>query len=448
MLAIAILAAGKGTRMKSSLPKVLQSLGGISLIERVISSCKGINPDRRLLIVGHQAEKIKQSLSNYSGLEFILQDPQNGTGHAVQQLQPLLKNFEGDLLVLNGDVPLLKTSTIENLLEKHHHNQACVTFLTARIPNPKGYGRVFADEHGQVSRIIEDKDCTKEQRLNTLTNAGIYCFNWNKLKLILNTLSNDNSQREIYLTDAVAKLSKAVHLEVDDSQEVIGINDHIQMAKCEAVHQKNLRNYWMKEGVTFIDPNSCTLSDDCEFGQDVVIEPQTHFRGSCKVGNNCKLGPGSFINNSTLGNSVTIINSVIDGAKVLNNVVIGPFSHLRPATEISSNCKIGNFVEIKKSLIGENSNVSHLSYIGDSEIGKRVNIGAGTITANYDGITKHKTIIGDDTKTGANSVFVAPIKLGANVTVAAGSTLTEDVPNRSLAIERSKQLIKEDWSPI
>ena len=446
MLAVAILAAGKGTRMKSTLPKVLQPLNGISLVERVLSSCTGINPDRRLLIVGHKSEEVKEALSHHDGLEFIHQYPQHGTGHAVQQLQPSLSDFEGDLLVLNGDVPLLRTSTINSLLNKHRSNKAGVTFLTARITNPKGYGRVFTDERGNVNAVIEEKDCSVEQSQNTLTNAGIYCFNWKQLNKIISTLSNDNAQKEIYLTDAISKISTAIHMEVDDPREVWGINDRIQMAQCETFHQESLRNYWMREGVTFIDPLSCTLSDYCEFGTDVIIEPQTHFKGTCKIGNNCHLGPGSVIKDSSLGDHVIVHNSVINKSTVLNDVVIGPFAHLRPKSAVYSNCKIGNFVEIKKSTVGERSNISHLSYIGDAEIGQEVNIGAGTITANYDGIKKHTTVIGNKTKTGANSVLVAPIKIGQNVTIGAGSTLTKDVPNNSLAIERAKQLVKENWS--
>ena len=446
MLAVAILAAGKGTRMKSALPKVLQTLNGISLVERVLSSCKEVNPDRRLLIIGHQADEVKQSLSHYSGLEFVLQHPQKGTGHAVQQLQKELKNFKGELLLLNGDVPLLKHYTIHSLLKKHRKHQASVTLLTAKVTNPKGYGRVFVNEEGRINKIIEEKDCSTAQLQNTLTNAGIYCFDWEQLNPILSTLSDNNAQKEIYITDAIAKLSKAIHLQVDDAKEISGINDRMQLAQCEAFHQESLRNYWMKEGVTFIDPMSCTISDECQFGKDILIEPQTHFRGSCTIGNNCHIGPGTLIKNSSLGTHVTVINSVVDNSKVLNNVIIGPFSHLRPETEISNNCRVGNFVEVKKSFVGKDSNISHLSYIGDTQIGSQVNIGAGTITANYDGKNKHKTVIGDNSKTGANSVLVAPINIGKHVTVAAGSTLTKDVPNESLAISRSKQLIKINWS--
>tara|TARA_Y100001968_G_scaffold187355_1_gene171774 strand:- start:46116 stop:47480 length:1365 start_codon:yes stop_codon:yes gene_type:complete len=445
MLAVAILAAGKGTRMKSTLPKVLQPLGGISLIERILTSCKAINPDRYLLIVGHQSTKIEKSLNHLSELEFIIQSPQNGTGHAIQQLLPILKGFKGDLLVLNGDVPLLKTSTIEKLLEKHRSIKAGVTLLSARHPNPEGYGRVFSNDSGVIYKIIEDKDCNQIERQNTLTNAGIYCFDWQQLSPILSKLSSNNSQNEIYLTDAVTQITKAIHLEVDDPNEVNGINNRLQMANCEKLLQKNLRDHWMQEGVTFIDPESCTLSEECNFGHDVVIEPQTHLRGSCEIGHKCRLGPGSLIQNSVLGENVTVIQSVLNDVKIKNHVTVGPFAHLRPGAEISNYCKIGNFVEIKKSVIGEMSNVSHLSYIGDSDLGRKVNIGAGTITANFDGINKHKTIIGDNSKTGANSALVAPITIGTNVTIGAGSTISKNVPNNALAIERGNQTVQENW---
>ena len=445
MLAIAVLAAGKGTRMKSDLPKVLQKLGGISLLERVLESCKGLRADRRLLIVGHQLETVQESLKSHKDLEFVNQEPQNGTGHAIQQLLPILSNFKGELLVLNGDVPLLKTATIQKLLDQHLKSKAEVTLLSARFSNPKGYGRVFANKHREVSKIIEDRDCTEEQLKNNLTNSGIYCFDWEKLSAILPVLSNQNSQKEVYLTDTISNFNSVLHLEVDDPNEVCGVNDRLQLAQCESLIQNQLRNFWMREGVSFIDPLSCTISEGCRFGNDVVIEPQTHLRGNCKVGNGCHLGPGTLIRDSILGNNVNVINSVISFSNVNNNISIGPFAHLRPETHISSNSKIGNFVEIKKSNIGEGTNISHLSYVGDSEIGEKVNIGAGTITANFDGDQKHKTIIGDYSKTGANCVLVAPIILGKKVTVGAGSTLTKNIPNNSLAIERAKQLIKENW---
>ena len=446
MLAVAVLAAGKGTRMKSALPKVLQPLAGATLVERVLASAANLQPERRLLIVGHQAERVEEQLSAIGGLEFVLQQPQNGTGHAVKQLLPVMEGFEGELLVLNGDVPLLRAETIDSLVSRHRSSGADVTLLTARLENPTGYGRVFANGEGKVSGIVEHRDCSDEQRSNNLTNAGIYCFNWRALAEVLPKLSTDNDQGELYLTDTVAMLPLAMHVEVADPDEVNGINNRQQLAQCEAVLQQRLREHWMAEGVTFIDPSSCTLSEDCRFGRDVVIEPQTHLRGTCRIGDNCCLGPGSLLEDAELGNDVTVLHSVVREATVGNGVAIGPFAHLRPAADVGDGCRIGNFVEVKKSQLGAGTKVNHLSYIGDASLGENVNVGAGTITANYDGVRKHRTVIGDGSKTGANSVLVAPVTLGTKVTVGAGSTITKDVPDGALAISRARQLSKEGWA--
>ncbi len=448
MLAVAVLAAGKGTRMKSSLPKVLMNLAGSTLIEKVLRSSEKLLPDRRLLIVGHKAELVQENLKHLNDLEFVLQSPQKGTGHAIQQLYGVLKDFRGELLVLNGDVPLLSQKTLENLVNQHKQFKASVTLLTARLEDPRGYGRVFIGDNQEVEKIIEDRDCEKDQLKNNLTNAGIYCFDWEKLQKVLPQLNSDNDQGEIYLTDTVAMLDKAHHIELLDLEEAKGVNDRVQLAQCEKIIQARLKDHWMREGVTFIDPSSCTLSEDCVLGKDIVIEPQTHLRGKCFIGNGCRIGPGSTLQNVEIGDRVSVMNSVITDSRIDNDVRIGPFAHLRPGSEISNGCRIGNFVEIKQSHLDEKVKVNHLSYIGDAQLGSHVNIGAGTITANYDGLNKHRTVIGDQTKTGANSVLVAPITLGKNVTVGAGSTLTRNVPDNSLAISRAKQLIKEGWSKI
>ncbi len=446
MLAVAVLAAGKGTRMKSALPKVLQPLAGATLVERVLASCEQLQPERRLLIVGHQAELVKRQLQGLSGLEFVLQQPQNGTGHAVQQLLEPLQAFSGDLLVLNGDVPLLRPETLAALLEQHRGSGAAVTLLTARLADPSGYGRVFADANGSVSAIVEHRDCNDQQRLNDLTNAGIYCFNWAKLAEVLPKLTTDNDQGELYLTDTVALLRPAMHLEVADADEITGINDRLQLSQCEAVLQERLRRHWMAEGVSFIDPASCTLSEDCRFGQDVVVEPQCHFRGSSSIGDGCRIGPGCLIEDSSLGAGVTVLYSVLRQVQVAERCSIGPFAQLRPGTSLAEQCHIGNFVEVKNSCLAKGVKVNHLSYIGDADLGASVNVGAGTITANYDGVRKHRTVVGAGSKTGANSVLVAPLTLGENVTIGAGSTITKDVPTGALALGRARQLVKENWA--
>jgi bifunctional UDP-N-acetylglucosamine pyrophosphorylase/glucosamine-1-phosphate N-acetyltransferase len=445
MLAVAVLAAGKGTRMKSALPKVLQPLAGATLVERVLASCEHLSPERRLLIVGHQAERVERSLGHHSGLEFVLQHPQNGTGHAVQQLLEPLQGFSGDLLVLNGDVPLLRPETLEDLLEQHRASGAAVTLLTARLDDPTGYGRVFADGQGRVERIVEHRDCSQAQRTNNLINAGIYCFNWPRLAEVLPQLNSNNDQGELYLTDTVAMLSPAMHLEVADADEINGINDRLQLAHCEGVLQQRLREHWMREGVTFTDPASCTLSDGTRFGRDVVVEPQCHFRGAVTIGEGCRIGPGCLIEQAQIGERVEIVQSVVREAAVAADCAIGPYAHLRPAAQLGEGCRVGNFVEVKKSTLAPGCKVNHLSYIGDADLGENVNVGAGTITANYDGVNKHRTVIGAGSKTGANSVLVAPITIGENVTVGAGSTLTKDVPSGALALGRARQLVREDW---
>jgi bifunctional UDP-N-acetylglucosamine pyrophosphorylase/glucosamine-1-phosphate N-acetyltransferase len=448
MLAVAILAAGKGTRMKSDLPKVLQPLAGATLVERVLASCARLRPQRRLLIVGHQAERVQASLAGMADLEFVLQQPQNGTGHAVQQLLPALAGFEGELLVLNGDVPLLRPETLQELLDLHHRQAAAVTLLSSRLVDPTGYGRVFADPDGRVSAIVEHRDCSAEQRRNNLTNAGIYVFDWARLADVLPRLSSDNDQGELYLTDTVALLQPACHLEVADAEEVLGINDRLQLSQCEAVLQDRLRRLWMLAGVTFTDPASCSLSEGTRFGRDVVVEPQCHFRGETVVGDGCRIGPGCLIENSQLGEGVEVLYSVLRDSSVAAGCSIGPFAQLRAGAQLAHECRIGNFVEIKNSQLAEGVKANHLSYLGDAEIGSQVNIGAGTITANYDGVRKHRTVIGAASKTGANSTLVAPIRLGPGVTVGAGSTLTQDVPSGALALGRARQTIKPDWQGI
>jgi bifunctional UDP-N-acetylglucosamine pyrophosphorylase/glucosamine-1-phosphate N-acetyltransferase len=445
MLAVAVLAAGKGTRMKSELPKVLQPLAGATLVERVLRSCEALQPSRRLLIVGHQAERVEQSLAGYDGLEYVRQIPQNGTGHAVQQLLEPLADFDGDLLVLNGDVPLLRQETIAALLERHRASGAAVTLLTARLADPTGYGRVFADDEGHVSAIVEHRDCNEAQRRNLLINAGIYCFRWRDLAAVLPQLRSDNDQGELYLTDTVAQLTPAMHLEVSDSEEINGINDRIQLSQCEAVIQDRLRRHWMREGVTFIDPASCTLSDGTRFGRDVVVEPQCHFRGETEIGTGCRIGPGCLIESSRLADGVEVLQSVLRDAQVERGCVIGPFAQLRAGAHLGQNCRIGNFVEVKNSRLAEGVKANHLSYLGDADLGARVNVGAGTITANFDGVRKHRTVIGSGSKTGANSTLVAPITVGQKVTIGAGSTLTHDVPDGALALARARQLVKENW---
>ncbi|MFN5239733.1 MAG: bifunctional UDP-N-acetylglucosamine diphosphorylase/glucosamine-1-phosphate N-acetyltransferase GlmU [Aphanizomenon sp.] len=445
MVVVAILAAGKGTRMKSNLPKVLHSLGGKSLIERVIESAEPLLPDRRLVIVGYQSQEVKTATDSIYGVEFVEQTVQLGTGHAIQQLLPYLEGYTGDLLILNGDVPLLRTETLKNLLQIHQENQNSCTILSAQLPNPQGYGRVFRNSEGIVQKIVEDKDCTPNQRENDRVNAGIYCFHWPDLAEILPHLQANNAQKEYYLTDAVTQVGKVMAVDVEDYQEILGINDRLQLATANDILQRRIKEKWLLAGVTLIDPTSITIDETVELFADVIIEPQTHLRGKTVIQAGSRIGPGSLIENSQLGENVTVLYSVVTDSIIQSQTRIGPYAHLRGHTEVGIGCRIGNFVELKNTQLGDRTNVAHLSYLGDTKTGTQVNVGAGTITANYDGVKKHKTIIGDRTKTGSNSVLVAPITLGNDVYIAAGSTVTEDVPDDSLVIARSRQVVKPGW---
>ena len=445
MVVVAILAAGKGTRMKSNLPKVLHSLGGKSLIERVIESAEPLLPDLRLVIVGYKSQEVKTATDSIYGVEFVEQAVQLGTGHAIQQLLPHLEGYTGDLLILNGDVPLLRTETLKNLLQIHQENQNSCTILSAQLPNPQGYGRVFRNSEGIVQKIVEDKDCTPNQRENDRVNAGIYCFHWPDLAEILPHLQANNAQKEYYLTDAVTQVGKVMAVDVEDYQEILGINDRLQLATANDILQRRIKEKWLLAGVTLIDPTSITIDETVELFADVIIEPQTHLRGKTVIQAGSRIGPGSLIENSHLGENVTVLYSVVTDSIIQSQTRIGPYAHLRGHTEVGIGCRIGNFVELKNTQLGDRTNVAHLSYLGDTKTGTQVNVGAGTITANYDGVKKHKTIIGDRTKTGSNSVLVAPITVGNDVYIAAGSTVTEDVPDDSLVIARSRQVVKPGW---
>ena len=445
MVAVAILAAGRGTRMKSSLPKVLHPVGGKSMLERVLDSCALIQPSRYFVIVGYGADEVKDHLSDWENVDFVLQEQQLGTGHAVQQLLPLLSDSKEDVLVLNGDVPLLRPETLERLLETHQTYHNAATLLTAQLENPQGYGRVFCDEQNRVQEIIEDRDCNPEQRLNQRINAGVYCFNWQKLAEILPHLSAENKQKEYYITDVFTSLSPVMAMDVADVQEISGINNRQHLANAYTILQQRIKEKWLLAGVTLVDPDSITIDETVEIAPDTTIEPQTHLRGKTVIGSGCRIGPGSLIENSQLGDQVTVLYSVVSDSTVEEGTRIGPYAHLRGEAKVGSGCRVGNFVELKNTQLGEETNVSHLSYLGDSQLGTKVNVGAGTITANYDGVKKHQTIIGNHCKTGSNSVLVAPITLGDDVTIAAGSVVTDNVESDALVIARSRQVVKPGW---
>ncbi|MEL6578735.1 MAG: bifunctional UDP-N-acetylglucosamine diphosphorylase/glucosamine-1-phosphate N-acetyltransferase GlmU, partial [Cyanobacteria bacterium J06621_12] len=408
-------------------------------------SCSLLDLERQIVIIGYQGDQVKEALSHRQGVEFVEQTQQLGTGHAVQQLMSSLGGYEGDLLVLNGDAPLLRPETLKELVETHQSKQNAATLLTANLPNPQGYGRVFCNGDNLVSHIIEDRDCNVAQKQNRRVNAGIYCFNWQQLEASLPKLSTNNDQQEYYLTEVVDYLSPVMAFDAEDYRETNGINDRQQLSAAYDILQGRIKSDWMKAGVTMIDPSSITIDEQVELEPDVILEPQTHLRGKTKIATGSRIGPGSMIDNSQIGANVTVLYSVVSDAEIAANTRIGPYAHLRGGVKLGESCRVGNFVEIKKTTIGANTNMAHLSYLGDATLGDRVNIGAGTITANYDGKQKHPTVIKQGTKTGSNSVLVAPVTLGENVTVAAGSVVTQDVSNNALVVARSRQKEIPNW---
>ncbi|AFY71349.1 Bifunctional protein glmU [Thalassoporum mexicanum PCC 7367] len=449
MLAVAILAAGKGTRMKSDLPKVLQDLAGKSLIERVIDTAEQLNPDRILLIVGYKSDLVRTALQDKIAanpkIEFVEQAEQLGTGHAIQQLLEPLADFSGDLVVLTGDSPLLRSTTLHELVTIHRDRQVPATVLTAILPDPTGYGRVFCDDQNQIERIIEHRDCTPEQRQNQRVSSGMYCYNWPELAAVLPKLSTNNDQKEYYLTEVFDYLSPVLAVDVADYEESFGINDRVQLSHAYGVLQERTKTKWLRAGVTMLMPETISIDETVEIEPNAIIEPQTHLRGSTRIASGAHIGPGSMIVDSTIAAGARVQFSVITNSKVGTNCRVGPYAHLRDQTVIGDHCRIGNFVELKQAKIGQKTNAAHLSYIGNAKLGDKVNIGAGTITANYDGFQKHETIIGDRAKTGSNTVLVAPVTLGNNVNVGAGSVVTEDVEPNALVIGRARQVVRPDY---
>ena len=436
-----VLAAGQGTRMKSKLYKVLHPVCGKSMVEHVIDHINTLNTDRIVTVVGHGAEMVKEKLGSKS--EYVLQAEQLGTGHAVQQAEQLLGNLEGTTLVVCGDTPLIRPETMQALFEHHQASNAKATILTAIADNPTGYGRIIRDENSQVSQIVEQKDATEEQRLVKEINTGTYCFDNKALFETLKLVKNDNAQGEYYLPDVVEILQKQGEVVsafiTEDFNETLGVNDRFALAQAEGLMRARINERHMRNGVTIINPESTHISSDAIIGSDTIIKPGTIIEGATVIGEDCIIGPNSHLVNANIGNRTTIHSSVILDSKVGNDTAVGPFAHLRPESSLGDHVKIGNFVEVKKSVIDDNSKVSHLSYIGDAEVGQNVNIGCGTITVNYDGKNKFKTIIEDDVFVGCNSNLVAPVILKEGAYVAAGSTITKEVPSEALAIARSRQ---------
>ena len=449
-LAAIVLAAGKGTRMKSDTVKVMHPLGGRPLVFWPVKIAREAGASNIVIVVGHQSEKVRDFFSGHKDIRFATQEEQLGTGHAVACARGPLTGFNGKVLILCGDVPLIRAETIKAMLQHHEKHSATVSVLTARMPNPFGYGRIVKDQAGFVQQIIEEKDASASERLITEVNSGIYCVNADFLNNAVASLNNDNAQGEYYLTDIIKNAVDCglacISFPVGDAIEVMGVNDRVQLAEAGRVIRQRINEALMLDGTTIIDPLTTYIDEGVRIGRDSTVHPNVHISGSTEIGSNCLVEPSAVIRSSRIGSGVTIkAGSVITDALIGDEVAIGPMAHLRPGTELQGHVKIGNFVETKKILMGEGSKASHLTYLGDATIGANVNIGCGTITCNYDGVKKHRTVIEDDVFVGSDVQLVAPVVIGRNSLIAAGATITKDVPPDSLAIARTPQVNKEGW---
>ena len=442
-----ILAAGKGTRMKSALPKVLHAVGGKSMLRHVMTAAEQAGAKRTLVVVGFGGDKVQAEIG--AAAEFVLQAEQLGTGHAMMQVQPVLAGFSGTILLLCGDTPLLTGQALLDLVAAHQQSGAAATVLTAMPADATGYGRILRDESGQVLGIVEQKDATPEQKQIGEINTGIYCFEAAPLFAALAGLTCNNAQKEYYLTDVLAILAQAGQrvgaVEVADFQETLGINSRLQLAEAEKILRQRKLLELMDSGVTVMDPASTFVDASVSIGEDTVLYPFTWLEGETTIGRDCRIGPNSRISDSQLGDAVTLHFSYAHECKIAGGVSVGPYVHLRPDTELSAGVKVGNFVEIKNSRVGVGSKLPHLSYIGDADIGSGVNIGCGTITVNYDGKKKHRTVVGDTAFVGCNSNLVAPVSVGSGAYIAAGSTITKDVPDGALGVGRARQSNIAGW---
>ncbi len=441
-LAAVILAAGKGTRMKSRIPKVLHPLAGLPMIHYPIELARSLGADPIVVVVGYAAQSVQQALDGY-GLRFVVQDPQLGTGHALGFARVLLEEGVKDLLILSGDVPLLTEETLRAMVSCHRSHRGALTLLCGRMEDPTGYGRILRDGKGRVVRIVEEKDATDEERAIQEVNAGVYCAKARPLFRALEGLSRDNVQGEYYLTDAVEILaSEGVETyETSNPEEFLGINDRMELAHAEEVLQWRLRRHWMREGVTLRDPDSVYLDWRAVIGRDTVLGPNVEVRGGSRIGENCRIEAGCVLEDVELEDEVTVRPwCVIQGSRVEAGSTIGPFAHIRPGSRIGPSARIGNFVEVKNSRVGRGTKAAHLSYLGDAEVGEDVNIGAGTITCNYDGRFKHRTVIEDEVFVGSDTQLVAPVRVGRGALIGAGSTITKDVPAEALAVARARQV--------
>ena len=448
-LAVIILAAGKGTRLKSSLAKVLHRAGGRTLVEHIVRFCEPLKARETVVVVGHQAEQVA-SVVEPLGAVTVMQQPQKGTGHAMQVARRALGRARF-AVVLPGDAPLVRTETLKALIAAHRNGNAAATILSAVLADPSGYGRVVRKSETAVSAIVEESQLTDEQREINEINSAIYCFTLEKLWPALAQVTPDNKHRELYLTDAIAVLNakgETVLAQVaDDAREVLGCNTRADLSEVDRLFRERKRNSLMDDGVTIQLPETVLIDPEVTVGEDTVVEPAVQLLGKTKIGARCTIRTGSVLTNAILGDDVTVEpHCVVAQSRLDDRVIIGPFARLRPDNHLKAGARIGNFVELKKSTIGEGTKAMHLSYLGDAKIGAKSNIGAGTITCNYDGFHKYPTSIGNKVFIGSDTALVAPVRVGDGAYVAAGSTITENVPSDGLGIARSRQVNKPGWA--
>lgn len=442
-----ILAAGEGKRMNSELPKVLHEVLGKTMISHVVTLAKNVGVEQSIVVVGHKADLVENRIKKeYEDLVLVHQKEQLGTGHAVMMAKDFFDD-EGQVLVLYGDTPLISQETIESLKKYHTENKNGVTVVSTYVNDPTGYGRIFRSD--DKIKIIEHKDASEEVRKINEINTGIYLFNSSLLKDALSKLKNDNEQKEYYLTDTleiIANMGETVSAKVfENEEEFLGINDRIQLERANSLMKCKINNKHMLDGVTIIDLNTTYIGVDVTIQKDTIIYPNTILENNTKIGERCIIGPNSRLVNAEVENNVKIENSVAIDCKIGENTTVGPFAYLRPDSNIGENCRIGDFVEIKNSNIGNNTKVSHLTYIGDADFGKNINVGCGTVVVNYDGKRKNRTIVEDGVFIGCNTNLVSPVKVKKGSYTAAGSTITDEVPENSLAIARCRQSNKTDW---
>ena len=447
---IAILAAGKGTRMKSALPKVLHPAAGLPLIEHVLRAAASLSPASVVVVVGHGADQLQEALGKRLGLTFAVQQPQLGTGHALLQTEPVLAGARGTLVLLSGDVPLLTAATLAALVRTHGERRAAATVLTAVVPSPDGYGRIVRDGGGRIAAIVEHKDASPAERTIREINSGVYAFDLGPLFAALRGVGSSNAQGEYYLPDLVRIYRESgltvETVTVEDSREILGVNSRKELADVAAILRASKIDALMASGVTIVDPATTFIGPDVTIAPDTTIHPGVYLEGRTQIGARCDIHSGVRIVDSSIDDDVLIRNfCVIAESRISRGARIGPFAHIRPDSDVGEDAHVGNFVELKKTSLGRGSKASHLTYLGDATVGEKVNIGAGTITCNYDGVLKHPTVIEDGAFIGSDSQLIAPVRVGKGAYVGAGSSITEDVPSDSLAIARGKQVNKPGW---